>query len=268
MLIKILLVTFVAAGCVGCARDRTPLTNAPEAVVTEPTRVSEAEQSTQGQQGPNAIPAAVAQIPPQRIPAGTDPSRMTQAVQPNPNQATQAPLGGPVLREPRQTMDDCRDGHGNGQSGDCQDAGHHGHDHAHHEEHPDKKKPPPPKVAQAASTDQKRVNLLFYHEPNHCPHCRYEMPQIRAFQQNHGDVNVIWRPVGTTSARERELLRGVSGHPIMAFYTDDGHKMLVRGETPAAELDTKLNNFKRDVLIASQNGRRVNQTTGSNIVCQ
>jgi hypothetical protein len=126
---------------------------------------------------------------------------------------------------------------------------------------------PPPKTAQAQSGNQQRISMLFYHEPDHCPHCRYEMPQVRSFQQNHSEVNVIWRPAGTASARERELLRGVSGHPIMAFYTDDGHTMLVRGETSTAELDAKLSGFKKDISVASQNGKRVSQTTGSNIVC-
>jgi hypothetical protein len=285
MLRKFCLVALIALGCAGCARDRPLEVGTAGSAVVEPTRTSETEQPAQVRRDAGAAAGSQAQPQLQPQPQGV-PSRTAPIIQTQPVTASRGVQDLPTIADHRHNADDCQNGRASGQSGDCQHNseghGRHGDDSDDHPVHPpdhypdsrsveeysEKPNSKPPRLAEAPSGTQKRVNLLFYHMPQGCPHCAYERPQIAAFQKGHGDVTVDWRPVGTESARERELLRSVSGHPIIVFYTDDGDKMLVRGEASTAELDRKLTSFRRDVLVASQNGRRVSQTTGSNIVCQ
>ena len=115
--------------------------------------------------------------------------------------------------------------------------------------------PPPPLAAPKAipptltTAAGERVHLLFYHEPNSCPHCAYEKGQIRQFQQSHPEVDVVWRTVNEPlSNQERALLSGTSGHPIMAFWAGDSGSSAAPasvdiGETSAAELAHDLFKF-------------------------
>ncbi len=66
------------------------------------------------------------------------------------------------------------------------------------------------------------------------------MRQIRKFQESHPDVDVVWRSVGQPlSVKERALLSGTSGHPIMVFWSGDNQSVVI-GETSSEELARHL----------------------------
>jgi thiol-disulfide isomerase/thioredoxin len=127
---------------------------------------------------------------------------------------------------------------------------------------------------------RERVSLLFYHEPNHCPHCAYEMPQIRQFQRSHRDVDVVWRSVDQPlSSKERALLSGTSGHPIMVFWSGEDQSAIV-GETTHEDLDQHLAEFlhlleeaRERIAEAIREGRaearerRIRKKTNSGATC-
>lgn len=108
--------------------------------------------------------------------------------------------------------------------------------------------------------------LLFYHQPSGCPHCAYQMPQIREFQRRHPDVKVDWRPEGSLNESQRKLLEGTTGHPVMVLVKGDHTRQIV-GEASAHDLENTFRGFKQEVRSAESSGSTVHASGGSGKVC-
>lgn len=108
--------------------------------------------------------------------------------------------------------------------------------------------------------------LLFYHQPSGCPHCAYQMPEIREFERKHPGVRVDWRPEGSLNQSERKLLDGTAGHPVMVLVKGD-HTRRIVGEASADDLKNTFRSFKQEVRSAESSGSTVHASGGSGKVC-
>ncbi len=92
------------------------------------------------------------------------------------------------------------------------------------------------------------VQLLFAHVPG-CPHCAYQRPVIREFEERHPEVEVTWVIYYELNSEQRKLIEGTSGHPVMVFYSGDDTRQLV-GETSIAALEEEGEAFRGQVEMA------------------
>ncbi len=113
-------------------------------------------------------------------------------------------------------------------------------------------------VMEAKASD---VKLLFAYSPG-CPHCSYQKPIIREFEKKHPEVDVTWVRYYNLNYRQKELIEGTSGHPVMVFYSGGNVRQVV-GETSIYTLEEEYGTFKRQLrkTVSSRT------TTGSYSVC-
>lgn len=118
----------------------------------------------------------------------------------------------------------------------------------------------------ASSASERTVRLLFVHSPG-CPHCAYQRPIVREFEQSHPEVGVTWVRYGELNREQRRLIEGTSGHPVMVFHNGKCIRQVV-GETARGDLEKEYDTFKKDLKNCLQAGNEKKTTTGSQIICR
>jgi ABC-type glycerol-3-phosphate transport system substrate-binding protein len=105
------------------------------------------------------------------------------------------------------------------------------------------------------------AKLLFTYSPG-CPHCGYQRPIIKEFEDRHPEVEVTWVRYYELNGEQEKLIEGTSGHPMMVFHSG-GHTRQVVGRTSLSKLEEEYETFKGQLRKAG----RSRTTTGSYIVC-
>jgi len=109
------------------------------------------------------------------------------------------------------------------------------------------------------------VELLFAYEPR-CPHCEYQIPVIRRFESAYPEVRVTCVRYRDLNGKQKELIKGTRGHPVMVFYTGNCMRQVV-GETSEGDLKKEYEAFKNTLEECLKSTTGMITTTGSGAVC-